>query len=143
MILYLDSSALVKRYTAEEGSAQIAEAISQVEHNGTCIITRPEISAALAKAVRTHALDREEALQSLAAFRKDWDTLARLDVTEVAAARADTLAWEHNLRGYDSVHLACALIWQEEMEESVTLATYDKQLWRVAKRVGLIPFECG
>ncbi|MCL5996710.1 MAG: type II toxin-antitoxin system VapC family toxin [Chloroflexi bacterium] len=52
-------------------------------------------------------------------------------------ARADTLAWEHGLRGYDAVHLASAVIWREAPGESVTLATFDKQLWEAAPKAGL------
>ncbi len=41
-------------------------------------------------------------------------------------------------RGYDAVHLASALSWQRALERAVTLATYDKDLWRGAQRVGLV-----
>ena len=43
-------------------------------------------------------------------------------------ARGDALAVEHNLRGYDATHLACALIWQETLGMPVTLALFDIQL---------------
>lgn len=51
---------------------------------------------------------------------------------------ADHLAWEHGLRGYDAVHLAAALPWHEALGESVTVATYDKQLWQAAQSTGLV-----
>jgi len=54
-------------------------------------------------------------------------------------ARADTFAWEHNLRGYDAVHLAAASLWQDAMGEQVTLSTFDRRLWAVIERVGLVP----
>ena len=56
MILYLDASALVKRYVAEPGSAEVSEAISRAEAIGTALISRAEVAAALAKAVRGKAL---------------------------------------------------------------------------------------
>ena len=49
-------------------------------------------------------------------------------------AQADALAWEHSLRGYDAVHLATALFWQETLGEPLTLVTYDRQLWESARR---------
>ncbi len=140
MILYLDTSALVKRYFNEQGSDQVALVIEQASTVATAIITRAEVSAVCARAVRTGILEKEEAFTHLQTFRGDWSDFLRLDLTENTISRADALAWEQNLRGYDSVHLACALIWQEEMEEPVMLATYDKQLWRAAKAVGLIVF---
>lgn len=52
-------------------------------------------------------------------------------------ARAAALAWEHGLCGYDAVHLATALFWHETLDEAVTLATYDRELWKGAKSSGL------
>jgi len=52
-------------------------------------------------------------------------------------ARADSLAWEYGLRGYDAVHLASALLWQEALGEPVTLATFDKPLWEAAQQAGM------
>jgi hypothetical protein len=43
-------------------------------------------------------------------------------------ARADILAWEHQLRGYDAVHLAAAVLWQEAIGAPVTMATFARQL---------------
>lgn len=37
MILYLDASALVKRYIAEAGSAEVGEAIAKAEMVGTVL----------------------------------------------------------------------------------------------------------
>ena len=72
MILYLDASALVKRYVAELGSAEVNAAISQAQATGTVLLSRAEVEAALAKAVRVHALTQEEALASLQVFRNEW-----------------------------------------------------------------------
>jgi predicted nucleic acid-binding protein len=60
-----------------------------------------------------------------------------VQVTEVVVARADTLAWDHGLRGYDAVHLAAASIWQDALGERVTLVTFDRRLWTAAEAVGL------
>ena len=53
-------------------------------------------------------------------------------------SRAATLAWEHGLRGYDAVHLAAALFWQDVLGDPVTLASYDRQLWDAAKVTDLV-----
>ena len=140
MILYLDASALVKRYVMELGSDLVNDVTDEADLIGTALISRAEVAAAFAKAVRTGALKRDEGSKSLHAFRKDWHDLVRVQVTETAIARADALAWEYNLRGYDAVHLAAALLWQETMDEQVTMATFDQALWEAAEKVGLVPF---
>jgi predicted nucleic acid-binding protein len=137
MILYLDASTLVKRYVAEPGSAEVGDAISKADVVGTALISRPEVAAALAKAVRAEALTQEEASACLQVFREEWPDLMRVQVTEMVVTRADTLAWEHGLRGYDAVHLAAASIWQDALGEQVTFSTFDRRLWETAKRVGL------
>jgi predicted nucleic acid-binding protein len=140
MILYLDASALVKRYVAEAGSAEVGAAISQAVVSGTALVSRAEVAAALGKAVRVKALTQEEALAALQVFRNDWVDLVRIQMTEMVIARADLLAWDHGLRGYDAVQLASALAWQDALGEAVTLATFDKHLWTVAQSVGLIRY---
>jgi predicted nucleic acid-binding protein len=137
MIVYLDASALVKRYTAEVGSKEVGQIITSAEALGTSLVTRAEVGAALAKAVRTGALSQEQGRVALHVFRAQWADLARFQLTETAIARADVLAWQHGLRGYDAVHLATALIWQETIAEPVTLATFDRQLWQSGQAAGL------
>lgn len=137
MIVYLDASALVKRYVAEVGSAEVEALIGEAQATGTAVLSRAEVAAALAKAVRVGLVARESALKALASFNADWEHLIRLQFGEPLAARAATLAWEHGLRGYEAVHLATALVWRETLGETVTVATYDRELWRGAQASGL------
>jgi hypothetical protein len=58
-------------------------------------------------------------------------------VTEVLVARADGLAWEHGLRGYDAVQLASALVWQDAIGRDVAFATFDQALLHAAVTTGL------
>jgi predicted nucleic acid-binding protein len=140
VILYLDASALVKRYIVERGSAEVAAAIAGSETVGTSIISRAETAAALAKAVRVGTLSRDEAASALQVFRSEWPNLVRVQPTEMLIARADALAWELGLRGYDAVQLASALSWQDGLSDRVMMATFDRKLWQAAQRSGLIPF---
>lgn len=140
MIVYLDASALVKRYVAEPGSADVAAVIATARVTATALISRAEVAAALAKAVRIGLATRNAAAAGLADFEADWIDLIRLQVSEATVARASAVAWSQGLRGYDAVHLACALMWQESLGDGVTLATYDRELWRGARVGGLVPW---
>jgi predicted nucleic acid-binding protein len=140
MILYLDASALVKRYVAEMGSEEVEQVIRASDVVGTGLISRAEVSAGLAKAARVGVLDNKEAAEAINAFRKDWADLVRVAISEAVVARADGLAWQYGLHGYDAVHLATALVWQEVMGETITLASYERQLWEAAQPAGLVPF---
>ncbi len=137
MIVYLDASALVKKYIEEIGSKDVDRLLDQADVVSTSLISRAEVAAAIAKTVRIRTIPQNEASAALRVFRIEWADLLRLEVTETTVARADALAWQHGLRGYDAVHLAAALIWQETIAEPVTLATFDRQLWQSGQAAGL------
>jgi uncharacterized protein len=137
MIVYFDSSALVKRYIAESASAQVETLVAEADIAGTSLITRTEVAAALARAVRMNWLTHDVAARALKAFQQHWSVLFRLNIREATIERAEGLAWEQGLRGYDAVHLASALLWQSSLSQPVTLATFDRQLWDAAQLVGL------
>lgn len=137
MIVYLDASALVKRYVAEEGSPEVNDLISRADSVLTNLISRTEVAAAIMRASRMGIINRDDARKAITQFRSDWENLQRLPVTEATVGRADSLVSDYDLRGYDAVHMAAALIWQETIAESITLATYDRNLWSVAQTAGL------
>jgi predicted nucleic acid-binding protein len=138
LILYLDSSALVKRYVTEAGSEEVGRACNTADILGTALITKAEVSAAFARAARMGILSEEEAIENLALFQIQWQDYFRLPVSEATVNSAAHLAWEYNLRGYDAVHLAAALYWQNAVSEIVTLFTYDRQLWDAGRKIGLM-----
>jgi predicted nucleic acid-binding protein len=137
VIAYLDASALVKRYVVERGSRETTALTAAAEMIATAIVSRAEVAAALAKAARIGLVKEDIARNAQRRFGQDWPDFVRVPVTEALVERADALAWEHGLRGYDAVQLASALSWQESVGEGIVLATFDQQLWEAAKRTGL------
>jgi hypothetical protein len=140
VIAYLDASALVKRYTAERGSDLVRRFLEEADIAATAILTRVEVTAAFAKAIRVGALEPGEALECRQFASRDWFDLVRLPVTEATVDRAATLAWSDNLRAYDAVQLAAACAWQEALDQSVAFASFDVRLWEAAGRQGLVAF---
>jgi predicted nucleic acid-binding protein len=137
MTLYADASFLVKLFIAEAGSDEAQSLLALPSIIGTALISRAEVAAGLARAAKIGRVSSTEASQALAKFGGQWPRLLRLPVNEGLVARAEELAWELNLRGYDAVHLAAALTWQEMLNEPLTIATYDRQLWLAAQTQGL------
>jgi predicted nucleic acid-binding protein len=137
MNLYMDASALVKRYIQENGSQDVKAWIEAADMVLTGLITRVEVAAAIARASRMNLISPDESLAALRLFRSEWESFYRLPITENTVVRGDSLAVEHDLRGYDATHLACALIWQETLGMPVTLASFDSQLIEAAKRVNM------
>ena len=137
MILYMDASALVKRYVLEAGTGDVEALLGTAELAGTALISRAEVSAAICKAVRMRVVGRDRASAAVKLFRAHWPAFFRLKIDAMVVESADLLAWEHQLRGYDAVHLACAVLWQDSLAEPVTMATFDRDLWVAARHAGL------
>jgi uncharacterized protein len=140
MICYLDSSALVKLFVDEPGTAEVSHAVKEAKLVGTVVISRAEVIAALAKAVRVGALSMDDAKSARHRFRTEWQHFLRLQVSDFLIERAGDLAWSHGLRGYDAVQLAASEFWRESLDTPVSLATFDLKLWNAAAAVGLIPY---
>jgi len=135
MILYLDASALVKRYIQEKASQDVTAWIEAADMVVIGLISRVEVAAAIARAGRRMLITPDETLAALRQFRSEWESFLRLPITENTVVRGDALAVEYNLMGYDATHLACALIWQETLGMPVTLASFDSQLIEAARGV--------
>ena len=77
MFLYLDSSALVKRYIDEPHSEAVAHLMDDTLAIGTSAISRVEVGAALARAARGNRLDAEGARGAQEQFAEDWPDFGR------------------------------------------------------------------
>jgi predicted nucleic acid-binding protein len=137
VIAYLDPSALVKRYVVERGSRETIALTAQSEMIATSIVARAEVAAALAKAARVGLVTKDRARQAQRSFAGDWPDLVRVPVTEALVERAEVLAWDYGLRGYDAVQLASAITWQEAVGTEILLATFGQRLWKSAPKAGL------
>ena len=143
-IIYLDSSALVKRYLNEASSDDVNSLIESADILGSVKLTRTEIASALQKAVRMGWAERPATLQAWQDFLQHWEaSFAKLSVSDLTIEKAASLAWEYGLRGYDAIHLASALLWQDAIGEPITFATYDRELWLAAQKSGMTVWPQG
>jgi predicted nucleic acid-binding protein len=137
MILYLDTSALVKRYIQEAGTDEVIALLESAESVGSASLTKVEMAAAFEKTVRQGWVKRKIAMQAWQDFLDHWSSFTRLNTSSGSIDRASALAWEYGLCGYDAVHLACALLWKETLETQITMATFDRDLWQASKKAVL------
>ncbi len=138
MILFCDTSALVKLYVKEDFSDVMKTLAGSASAIAVCRIAWAEVMAALARRLRESPSDAKaiEAIQ--ARLRTDWPRYAIVEVTqplvELAGEYADTFA----LRGYDSVQLAAARTLQEAANEELHFACFDTRLEKSAKVLGML-----
>ncbi len=136
-IIYLDTSALIKRYIGEIGSAEVSELLRRPDETGTLEITKVEMASAMARLVARGQITAEDGSRIWEDFEEDWPLLDILLTSTATVERGAAVAWTFRLRGYDALHLAAALAWQEALAEPVTLATFDRELWQAAHQAGL------
>jgi predicted nucleic acid-binding protein len=135
MILYLDTSSLVKLYVVEPGSPEIQRTVERAELVSTSVVAYAEACAALARRRREKSLTPAGHRRARAAFEADWPRLLTLEVAEPLARRAGDLAERHRLRGFDALHLASYLTVTEEFAgEEVLFSAADHALERAARR---------
>ncbi|MEW5830292.1 MAG: type II toxin-antitoxin system VapC family toxin [Chloroflexota bacterium] len=144
MIVYFDTSALIKRYVDESGSEEVIELLSAGESIwGSVFITQVEMAAALQKSIHVGNAPADLLLEIWQDFQEDWGSFTHILISGDIVARAVRIAWDYKLRGYDSIHLAAALAWQEALAASITFATYDRDLWQAARKAGMEVWPAG
>lgn len=137
MILYLDTSALVKLYVPETDSATITHLLDTAEMVSTSRVAYAEARAAFARKRREQAVTLRDYRTIVQDLENDWDTFFIVDVSDGLIKRAGQLAETFALRGYDAVHLASAAIIGEQGSQAVMFACFDEKLSRAARRQGL------
>ena len=138
MIVYLDTSALVKLFVEEAYSDRVRQAVSGARSVATHAIAYVEACAAFTRAAHARGADA-----LFPALRRNldiqWEAWEILNVTEPLIRRAADLAGRCRLRGYDSLHLAAAESAFEVFRGHVPFhfAVFDGQLSDAARQIGI------
>jgi uncharacterized protein len=136
LILYLDTSALVKIYAEEEGSELVRQGIRASDLVATSLMSYTETRSALARKSRSREISRAIFTKCKKEFDRDWRRLHRLPIDELLVRKAGELAEEHALRTLDALHLATADSLQTALRYTVTFACFDVTLNGAAETRG-------
>lgn len=139
MILYLDSSALVKLFVQEEGSQEVLDAVGRARDCYTHLIAYAEVRVALARAVRMGRATPDQLELHKSELVEIWQALGVVIPDEALIRQAGDLAERFALRGYDSVHLAAAhaLAGRLGPAAEFVFAAFDGALLMAARSLGL------
>ena len=140
MILFCDTSALVKLYILEDSSRDMQALAGAASAIAVCRIAWAEMMAALSRRAREFPNDADAIEVVRKRLRADWPRYVVVEVTqalvELAGEYADTFA----LRGYDSVQLAAARTLQDMAGEEIQFACFDTRLGKAARMLGMPGF---
>lgn len=128
MTLYLDSSALLKRYIDEPDSDHFDEILRSDPSLLTCRLTWVEVWRTLGR-----RLMGSDATASRGAFRVDWARFAVVEIDAVLAEAAGRIADLTGARSLDALHLAAV---QRAGPTGVTLVTADFRQAQAARSLG-------
>ena len=142
---FLESSALVKRFTRETGTAWVLSLFKPSSRNTIFMarITSVEVVAALTRKIRMGGLSVQGLNKSITRFERSlFGRYAFVDIDESLLRNARFLARKYVLRGYDAVQLAAALEVHTRRQRHglspLTLVSADDELNNAALAEGLI-----
>lgn len=132
MKAFLDTSALAKRYVAENGPEKVSALCQAAEVLVVSVICLPELISTLARVVREKKLAKAEYRKLKSDLVTD---LADVDICQITLdvlASAVSLLESHPLRAMDALHVVCALA----VKADVFVSADHRQL-AVARKAGL------
>jgi len=137
MILYLDTSALLKKYFKETGSSDIISIWKKSDAIITSSVAYAETMATIFRKKRETNVDESIFMSVIKTFQKDWLTFITVEVKDDLNKLINKIVASHPLRGFDAVHLASALTLHDAIHDIMVFACYDKRLLKAAKGEGL------
>ncbi|MCH8292191.1 type II toxin-antitoxin system VapC family toxin [Candidatus Poribacteria bacterium] len=142
---FFDSSALVKRYIPEIGTARVQSTLRATPRSDSYIayITGPEIMAAFARRLRMGDITHADYNMATTAFERHFRRqYTRLHLSLAVVHTAMGLTRQHRLRGYDAVQLATALTLRDSLRKrgitDLTFVFADEDLCQAAAAEGLL-----
>lgn len=142
---FFDSSALVKRFARETGTAWVINLFKPASGNRIYIarITYVEVISAIVRRVKGNSLRPLDGAKALTRFRRMFNqNLLKIELSNRLIDDAARLAENYALRAYDAVQLAAALEIHTERQKVkaslLTLVSADDTLNAAASSEGLI-----
>jgi len=134
MIVYLDTSSLVKLYVQEAHTTLVKKWVEEAEIVATCRIAYPETMSAINRRFRQGDVTEKQYDSLIAKFSGEWARFAAVDFDEVEAGRLVNL---YGLRGFDAVHLSAATLLKADQNNiSLSFSSFDEKLNDAASAEG-------
>jgi predicted nucleic acid-binding protein len=113
--VFLDSSALAKRYIEEKGSDQVQAILYSASAFAVSVICLPELISALCRRRRERKLSTKEYRNAKASILADIDDATVIGITEEVIAQGVALLEQFPVRSADALHIACASEWSTDL----------------------------
>jgi len=137
--LFVDSSALLKRYRKEAGTERVSELLEGSDRLVIARLALVEVSSALVRRARTTGVPAGELQTAIAELDDEVaESFDIVELDELVMDRAVAMARQYALRGADAIQLACALLIHEQIQQSeFLLLSSDTELNAAALAAGI------
>ena len=137
MIVYLDTSSLVKLYVEEIDSEKINNFANKAAVISTSKIAYAEARSAFAKKQKEGGFPTSVLRRIVEDFNKDWESYFLIEITDGLIRFAGDIAEKYILRGFDSIHLASAVNLRNKINSAIYFSSHDTRLNQAAEKEGI------
>ena len=141
MILFCDTSALMKLYVDEAHSTDMRSSVKRANSTMVSLITWVEIQSAFSLKQRTGQVSPSDVEFGLARLRDEWANFTRISVDPELTETAGQFALAHGLRAYDGLQLASAWRAHQIIGGALRFCCFDRQLNAAATALGMQALE--
>lgn len=108
MRVFVDSSALVKRYINEKGSERVDLVCAEASEIAICVLAMPEIISSFCRLFRERKITEQNYVEMKEALLRDVRDMTIVDLTPGIVASSLTVLELYPLRAMDALHVASA-----------------------------------
>lgn len=132
MNLFADSSAMAKRYIADEKSDRFDEFLQGADGLAVSVLCLPEIVSALCRRKRERLLSHSQYAAAKRALEADLADAAVIAMTDEVLLGGIDLLEGHSLRASDAIQISSAMVWGAD-----AFASADARQCSAARGAGL------
>lgn len=110
MNIFLDTSALVKRYVKESGTDQLLEILKNADQIFVSILAIPETFSLINRLKREKNLEAAEYQRLKNLIAQDFSNLQICELSPEVIKESITILEHHQIKTLDALQLSCALI---------------------------------
>ncbi|AGM40540.1 PilT protein domain-containing protein [Spiribacter salinus M19-40] len=136
MILFCDTSALVKLYVDESESREVRRAVAESEAVAVSRVAWVEVHSALARLSRESSEGQRIQDAVKRHLRQDGPHFAVVELTAAITETAGEYTEAFGLRAYDAIQLASAMRLRAQSDVPVSFACFDQRLNQAARVLG-------
>jgi predicted nucleic acid-binding protein len=134
--VYVDTSAMVKRYVDERGHRQVLRLLRRHELVSSVLLPL-ELRSAIRRRVLDRRLETARANSVLKRFALDRAVLATVELTSEVLLQAESLVAAYPIRALDAIQVSSARLFASRLATPALFVSADKRQADVAAAVGL------